>query len=150
MISEHSRVELAGKIVSVTIDDTCVLTFWGLVMGTQPSTPTPKEVAKVLNDLAVEASQIRDRIEELIEEQKVPVLPSVTIYEAIEAKDSHEARARAVAVHNDEHPDEVLIVTSTIPGNMLGVPSYRILGYTKPREKATRKKTAVEAVKKGY
>jgi hypothetical protein len=141
-------VELAGKPISVTIDDTCVLTFWGLVMGTQPSTPTPREVAKVLNDLAVEASEIRDRIEELIEEQKVPVLPSVVIYEAIEASDGHEARSRAVAVHNTEHPDEVLIVTSTIPDNTLGVPSYKILGYTKPREKATRKKAAVEEAPK--
>jgi len=35
VISEHCRVELAGKIVSVTIDETCVLTFWGLVMGTR-------------------------------------------------------------------------------------------------------------------
>ena len=142
MISEHSRVELTGKIISVVVDDACELTFWGLKMGVQPDTATPKEVAKLLNDIAVEATEIRDRIEELIEASKEPTVPSVMIYDDIKALTSHHARELAYRrfYADESNRNVVLTVTSSeaVTANRDAENVYKVSGYTKPRQKRLR------------
>ncbi len=144
MITEHSRIHLSGKIISVVIDEQCELTFWGLKMGSQPETPGAKDVAKILNEVANEAAEIRDRIEALSHGGPVRQLvfePAdlQTVFKGIEAANSNEARHIAYQrfYADPANKDLVLHVKSCprigdLPLEDKGV--YDCLGFTRPRQ----------------
>jgi hypothetical protein len=152
MITEHSRIHLSGKIISVIIDDQCELTFWGLRMGTQPEAVGAKEISKLLNEVATEASEIRDRIEAMARGGPVKQLvfePAdlVTIFKGIEAGSSNEARhiaySQFYAIAGNE--DLVLHIKSCprigdLP--LEGKGEYDVLGFTRPRQKRLKRTLA--------
>jgi hypothetical protein len=140
MITETMRHELKGEWLRCVIEDgTCYLTLPNVPTMGNGAAMSFKEAAKVVDELAEEIREIRERLDDL---GGVPIgkPESNMVYERILAANGKEARSRAVAQHYVHSPDEVFTVTRTekLAETDHDGPVYRVSGWTKPREKAPR------------
>lgn len=154
MMEETLRNELKGRWLRFVIEDERY--FLTLPDTTEPvlraygegSPMTAKDAAKVIDELAAELRQIREKLDDMggIPPQTPPP-ETVVIYSDVEALNAKHAREVAYKRSLEEHPDLVLNVKNCerVTNNPY-LNLYRILGWTTPRLKAPRKKAGAAPV----
>jgi len=144
MISEHSRTEIKGEwFIAVLEDQTCHLTL--APREASHDGLTPKQMAKVLDEMENEIVLIKERIADLgclpkinglIARSQTP--PSLPVYSDIIATTSNHAREisykRFYADEDNEHLTLHVTNCKIVAKRSDTESMYEVSGYTTPRQ----------------